>query len=153
VQEALAEAHRRLPEYLNSPGIAFYPWLRQLTWERLLQLHRRHIQAQARSVTREQSVLPRLPDESYVALANRLIGSATSPSGQVVREEIRQEVRAALERLPKGEREVLVFRYLEQLSTSETASVLGISAGAVKMRHLRALERLQVYLKGSDFKR
>ena len=36
-----------------------------------------------------------------------------------------------------------MLRYLEQLSTQETAAVLDITPGAVKVRHLRALERLR----------
>jgi DNA-directed RNA polymerase specialized sigma24 family protein len=38
---------------------------------------------------------------------------------------------------------VLVMRVLEDLTTGETAAVLGISEAAVRMRQLRALERLQ----------
>ena len=34
------------------------------------------------------------------------------------------------------------MRVLEDLTTSETAAVLGISEAAVRMRQLRALERL-----------
>lgn len=150
VQDTLAEAHRRLAEYLKRPKMAFYPWLRQLAWERLLQLHRWHIQAQARSVTREQHGRLALPDESVVELANCLVASATSPSGHAMKEEVREQVRAALGQLPDHEREVLVLRYLEQLSTGETASVLGISEGAVKMRHLRAIERLGGQLHGLE---
>src|SRR5271166_4336869 len=43
VQEALADAARDLPEYLQSRPMAFYPWLRQLAWDHLLRLHRHHI--------------------------------------------------------------------------------------------------------------
>jgi len=150
VQDAFAEAHRRLSEYLQQPSVAFYTWLRKIAWERMIQLHRRHIRAQARSVTRERPGFARWPDESFVELANRLIGSGTSPSVQVVKNELREGIRLALERLPPVDREVLVLRYLEQLSTAETASVLGISEGAVKMRHLRALERLQIHLEGPE---
>ena len=60
-------------------------------------------------------------------------------------------MRAALAGLGERDREVLVLRYLEQLSTRDVAAVLGISEGAVKVRHLRALERLRRLL-GDDFR-
>jgi RNA polymerase sigma-70 factor (ECF subfamily) len=66
-----------------------------------------------------------------------------------VREELRHRVREALGRLPERDREVLVLRYLEQLSTAEVAAVLEITEGAVKVRHLRALARLRGLL-GDD---
>jgi RNA polymerase sigma-70 factor (ECF subfamily) len=39
--------------------------------------------------------------------------------------------------------EVLVLRYLEMLTNAEIAEVLGITEGAVKVRHYRALERFR----------
>lgn len=146
VQDALVEAHRRLPDYLRRPTMGFYPWLRQLAWERLIQLHRQHIQARARSVTREQRIELDLPDRSAVELANCLLDSGTSPSRRMIREELRERVQGALNKLAPRDREILTLRYLEQLSTRETADVLGLSEGAVKMRHLRALERIRALL-------
>jgi RNA polymerase sigma-70 factor (ECF subfamily) len=65
-----------------------------------------------------------------------------------VRDELRARVRAALARLGERERELLVMRYLEGLSLKEIAAALGISVGAAKMRHVRALEALQRLLAG-----
>src|SRR5262245_4406773 len=48
VQEVLAEADRKLPDYLRDRPLAFYPWLRQLAEDRLVELHRRHVQARQR---------------------------------------------------------------------------------------------------------
>jgi RNA polymerase sigma-70 factor, ECF subfamily len=48
--------------------------------------------------------------------------------------------------LPPRDREVLVLRHLEQLSTRDMAAILGISEGAVKVRHLRALRRFRQLL-------
>src|SRR5438876_308935 len=76
-------------------------------------------------------------------LAARRAASGTSPREHVLSQERRQRLQEALARLGERDREVLVLRYLEQLSTKETAAVLGISDGAVKLRHLRALERLR----------
>jgi RNA polymerase sigma-70 factor (ECF subfamily) len=147
VQEVLAEAARRMPDYLRDRPVPFYPWLRRLAWERLVKLHRRHLHARKRSVLREED-WP-LPDGSAAELAQRLLASASSPSRRMVRQELRERVRAALADLAARDREVLVLRYLEQLSTAETAAVLEISEGAVKVRHLRALERLRGLL-GDD---
>ena len=52
VQESLAEADRRLADYLRDRPLPFYPWLRQLALERLADLHRRHVRTQKRSVRR-----------------------------------------------------------------------------------------------------
>jgi RNA polymerase sigma-70 factor (ECF subfamily) len=112
-------------------------------------LHRRHIKARRRSVNREEPLAPVWPDESALRLAERLASGRSGPSGQLLRDELRERVQAALNQLGERDREVLVLRHLEQLSTRETAAVLGISEGAVKVRHLRALERLRDLL-GND---
>jgi RNA polymerase sigma-70 factor (ECF subfamily) len=143
VQEALADAARDLPNYLRKPTMAFYPWLRQLAWERLVRLHRDHIDTRRRSVNRERATLPPLPDQSAIDLARRLVSSGTSPSGFAIREELQERVRATLRRMAPRDSEVLVLRYLEMLTNAEIAEVLGITEGAVKVRHFRALERFR----------
>ena len=71
VQETLVEASRKLPEYLRDEPLPFYPWLRQIAWERLVDLHRRHVQAQKRAVGRQ--VWPHvLPDRSRIDSGNHL---------------------------------------------------------------------------------
>jgi RNA polymerase sigma-70 factor (ECF subfamily) len=122
--------------------LPIYPWLRQLAIERLNKAHRRHLGAKARAVGREDPNWA-IPDESVVQLAERLIAADTGPMQRLVREEIRRQVRQALGKLAFDDRQVLVMRVLEDLSTAETAAVLGISEAAVRMRQLRAVERLQ----------
>src|SRR4051794_23531047 len=146
VQEALADAGQRLDEYLRDRPTAFYPWLRQFAWERLVDLHRRHVQAQRRSVAREEARDVGLPDESASALVERLVGSGTSPSRRLIRAELRERVQSGLASLGPRDREVLVLRHLEGLSTAEVAAVLGLSSGAVMTRHTRALVRLRALL-------
>jgi RNA polymerase sigma-70 factor (ECF subfamily) len=143
VQEALAEADRRLGEYLRQPPLPFYPWLRQIAVDRLLDLRRRHLRAHKRSVAREEPGVLALPDESAAELAARLIDLGSSPSRHLLREELRQRVRAAVGRLSADDREVLVLRHLEQMPVQEVAAVLGAGEGAVRMRLVRALARLR----------
>jgi RNA polymerase sigma-70 factor (ECF subfamily) len=76
-------------------------------------------------------------------LASRLVLSGSSPSQRVQREEQRLRVRQALLALNERDREVLVLRYLEQMAMGEIAALLGITEGAAKVRHLRALERIR----------
>jgi RNA polymerase sigma-70 factor (ECF subfamily) len=143
VQEVLAEAAQKLSGYLRDRPLPFYPWLRQIAWDRLVQVHRQHIQAQKRSVVREEPGVLHLSDESAAELASRLVDLASSPSAHALRQELRDRVQTALGQLRPRDHEVLVLRHLEQLSTAETAAVLGIAEGAVKTRHLRALQRLR----------
>jgi len=146
VQEAMADAGRKLDGYLRVRPLPFYPWLRQLAWERLVKLHRRHT-ADKRDVAREAP--PELPEESALDLAERLASPGTGPEQRVLRDELRLRVREALNRLSPADRELLVLRHAEQLSTKDSAAVLGITEAAVKSRHLRALERLRSALGGN----
>jgi RNA polymerase sigma-70 factor (ECF subfamily) len=143
VQEALTDASRHFHDYLRDRPLPFYPWLRRLAWERMIEAQRRHILADRRSVTRERSRCPFGENDSSAALADHLLASQTSPSGHLIREENRRRLLTTLAELSPRDREVLVLRYLEGLAPGEIAAVLGISAGAVMTRHTRALSRLR----------
>jgi RNA polymerase sigma-70 factor (ECF subfamily) len=142
VQDVLITATRNLSDYLRDPPMPFYPWLRKLAWERLIELQRIHLIAGKRSVAREDAGIPMLPDESAAVLAERLLSRDPTPSDAAIRAEMRQRVRLALDRLKPQDREILVLRYLEQLSPVEVAAVVGISEGAMRTRQTRALLRL-----------
>jgi RNA polymerase sigma-70 factor (ECF subfamily) len=145
VQEALAEAALHLDEFLRTRPLPYYAWLRQFAWERLAKLHRHHIRSKKRSVTREEAWSMPLPEDSVLRLA-RLVASGASPSQALIRNELRERLRAALDELAVHDREILVMRNLEQLSIAEIAEVLELTEGAVKVRHLRALRRLRAVL-------
>ena len=106
---------------------------------------RKHVYAGRRSQNREV-VLPDLSDESVAELATCLFDYSADPLKKLLRAEANARLIETLNQLAEQDREILVLRYLEQLSTAETAAVLKISQSAAKMRHLRALQRLRVLL-------
>ena len=55
-------------------------------------------------------------------------------------------VRAALAKLPRQQRAVLVLRYVEDLSVASVADLLGVSAGTVKSQAHRGLRALRASL-------
>jgi RNA polymerase sigma factor (sigma-70 family) len=57
-------------------------------------------------------------------------------------------VRAALERLPEGQRQVVVLKLLRGARFAEIGESLGVSEAAAKMRFVRALEALRAELEG-----
>jgi RNA polymerase sigma-70 factor (ECF subfamily) len=65
----------------------------------------------------------------------------------VVRRDEAEQVRAALARLPAGEREVVLLRYSAGLNSADVAVALGISHSAARQRLSRALRRLEIDLR------
>jgi RNA polymerase sigma-70 factor (ECF subfamily) len=149
LQETLAQADQKLSDFARRPPLPFYPWLRRLAWERLVQVHRQHIHVQMRSVNREAGPGPPLPDESALELAGRLAARGSSPSARLRHQELCARLNWALAQVTDADREVLVLRFLEDLSTKEIAAVLRVTEAVVKMRQLRALRRLRGLL-GDD---
>ena len=147
VQEAYLDFARRLPEFLSNRTVPFFLWLRGLTGQRLVDLHRRHLGAQMRAAGQEVSLYRgALPAASSVSLANQLLGRLTSPTQAAVRAEMQVRLQEALNAMDPLDREVLVLRHFEELSNGETADVLGIQKAAASKRYLRALVRLKEIL-------
>ena len=149
LQEAYLDYARRLPEYLSNPPGPFYLWLRFLTGQRLIDLHRQHLGAKMRDAGQEVSLYRgALPHASSVSLAAQLLGRLTSASQAAIRAETQIRVQEALNSMDPLDREVLTLRHFELLNNEETAQVLGIKKTAASNRYVRALKRLKDLLAG-----
>jgi RNA polymerase sigma-70 factor (ECF subfamily) len=148
LQEVYLEASQHLAEYLRQePALPFFLWLRGITGNKLLELHRHHLGTQMRDAGREVSLYRgTLPETTSAALAAQLLGHITRPSEAAIRVEVKIRLQEALNLMDRLDREVLALRHFEQLSPSETAQLLGIKQKAAGMRYLRALKRLKEIL-------
>lgn len=144
LQETCVEALQRYDEYLRNPSMPLFLWLRFLTGQKLLELHRRNLDVQARDVRREISLhRGPYPEATSAALAAQLVGQHTTPSQIVARAEIKVRLQEALNSMDELDREVLALRHFEQLTNSETARTLEIEESAASKRYVRALKRLK----------
>jgi RNA polymerase sigma-70 factor, ECF subfamily len=143
LQEAYIDALKRLPHYYHDPDVPFFLWLRWVTLQRLIAVHRQHLGAGIRDVTREIPLGRPEPPGASSARMDDFIGELTSPSHAAQRDETIEQVRQALERLDPIDREILALRHFEELSNREVAAVLGIQSAAATKRYVRALERLK----------
>ena len=149
LQEAFIDFARRFPQYAATGGMPFYLWLRQLTGQKLIDLHRHHLGAKMRDAAQEVSLYRgALPQASSVSLAAQLLGKLTSASRAAIRAETQLRVQEALNSMEALDREVLTLRHFEMLTNEETAQVLGIKKTAASNRYIRALKRLKELLVG-----
>lgn len=147
LQEAYLDAATRIEHYLNDPATTFFIWLRTVTGQTLIDVHRRHLGAQKRDVRREVKQKRRVFSASTsFQIADVLLGDLTSPSQAALKEELAKQLHEALESMNEIDREILVLRHFEELSNLEASEVLEIEPKTASMRYFRALTRLRSIL-------
>lgn len=147
LQEAYLDLARRAADYLAHPALPFFLWLRLLTGQRLLAIHRQHLGAKMRSVGQEVALRnDAMPQATSASLAAQLLGKLTTPSQAAMRAEMQLRLQDALNSMDAIDREVLVLRHFEELSNDETAEVLDLHKAAASNRYVRALKRLRSIL-------
>jgi RNA polymerase sigma-70 factor (ECF subfamily) len=127
VQEALVKAYRQISRYRGESG--FRPWLLAIVANETRNLHRSR----------------RRRDGLVLRAAEREEPEPTSPdpADSVLTVERRQHLVDQMRSLDPRDREVLVCRFLLDLSEAETAVTLGLPKGTVKSRTSRALKKLR----------
>jgi RNA polymerase sigma-70 factor, ECF subfamily len=148
LQEAYITASVQLADYLQNPSLPFFLWLRLVTGQKMVALHRHHLGVHARDADREISLFRgALPEATSAALAAQLLGRDTRPSEAAIRAERRLRLQEALNNMDPLDREILALRHFEQLSNAEAAQVLDLRESTASKRYVRALERLKEILR------
>jgi RNA polymerase sigma factor (sigma-70 family) len=130
-QEGFVKAWRALGRFRT--GERLEPWL--------LQIVANEAKNRRRSATRRARLALRAVEEFSG-------DAAPSPEDDLVHRERRARLLEAIDGLPEHQRDVVVCRYLLELSEHETAEVLDLRHGTVKSRLSRALARLEQALEG-----
>lgn len=130
VQDALVALHRR--------------WDHLQDKEQAVGYLRRSVVNASRSVLRHRSVerdylIKAGPDAERESVAPSAEHSALGSLGN-------QAMLAALQHLPRRQREVLILRYYSDLSEAQIADTLGIAPGSVKAHAHRGLSALRSHL-------
>jgi RNA polymerase sigma-70 factor (ECF subfamily) len=137
VQETFMDVLRALPNYRVEGPARFETWLYRVTVNR------------CRSRMRRKT----LPSADWDEIEERLERIPAThpnydPEGVALHRERAVALWQAVDRLPEGQRVVVLLRYQQGLSYGEIAQTLGISDGTVKSRlyhaHRRLKEQLQL---------
>ena len=152
LQEAYLAARKRLHHYLDDPSRSFFVWLRLVTMQTMVDVHRRHLGARMRTAGLEVSATGS-PQAATATLSRKFVGDLTSPSQAAIRSEMRTRLEEALDGMAAIDREILTMRHFEELSNNEVAEILGLTKSATSNRYVRALTRLRGIMSGlSDFR-
>ena len=149
LHRANLDVARRFPEFAASPTASFYLWLRALTGQRLIDLHREHLSERMGDAIGEVSLYRgALPQASSASLAQQMLAGLSSPVQGAVRAEMQLQLQEALNSMDPIDREVVVLRHFEELNGVEAAQVLGTDPSAAGKRYIRAIRRLKAILDG-----
>jgi RNA polymerase sigma-70 factor, ECF subfamily len=142
LQETFLDIQNKVDEFA-SRGMPAFLWMRLITAERLLQLHRHHLGAPMRDAGQEVSLhRGGTPAATTHSLAKLLLGRLTGPTQAAIRAERQLRLQEALNGMDPVDREILALRHFEELSNSESAAVLDLTKQAASNRYMRALTRL-----------
>ncbi len=98
----------------------------------------------SRAIDRLRAINSR--DRTVIRAAEEPNKDFSDPSDDAIRLEQKARILGALERVPEGERQVLLLAYFDGLSQTEIAARTGAPLGTVKTRTRAGLRKLQTYL-------
>lgn len=139
VQLSFLEAHRDISQFRGETFGEFAAWLRTLLQRNALEAAERHLDAQRRSLKREQSST----ESGHARTMDGLPGEQSSPSRRAMRGEDAVMLAMALDQLPADQAEAIRLRHLEGWSLKAMAERLERSETAVAGLIKRGLHRLR----------
>jgi len=150
LQEAYLNAARRCTHVEGNTEQSLFVWLRLVVNQTLVEVRRRHLDAEMRDAGREVALQRQAsPGEPAFSPTHYLLANIASPPRALQQIELAEHLRAALGQMDAVDREVLELRHFEELANQEVAEVLGIQQKAASIRYFRALRRLKALLEAT----
>ncbi len=137
-QNTFVQVWVKIDQY--QPGRAARPWLYAIATNQAIDALRRRAR---RKDTRADTGADGDPADGRVRTLSDLLPDPTlGPGERAEQTEERAQVRAAVDRLPEGLRQVVILAYFQNLKYQEVADALDIPLGTVKSRLHAALHKL-----------
>lgn len=144
LQEAFIDMSKKIANFKKQEEIPLYIWMRMIAGERLLRVHRCHLDAKKRDLRRELSAaFNSVPETPSLTLVSMLAGFFTSVGHQAIRREMRSKLRETLDQMDEMDREIIVLRHFEEMCNNEIACLLQLTKSAASNRYLRAIKKLK----------
>lgn len=86
-----------------------------------------------------------IPLDDYLR-TDSLVESEDGPSEHLEKEELKETLAAAIERLPEKERKVVALYYYEELTLKEISLLMNLSEARISQLHTKAVFRMRGYL-------
>lgn len=139
VQDAFLCAFRSIGNFQACAGLG--TWLHRIVINAALMKLRT---ARRKPETSIEQLLPVFDETGHHVVPIHGWGGCAEQA--LLQSEALARVRALIDRLPENYRTVLLLREVEELSTEETAAVLGVTTTAVKLRLHRARQALRTMI-------
>jgi RNA polymerase sigma factor (sigma-70 family) len=142
ISSLIKDNYRKLKTYQGRNNASLASWLRQVTINFCLTYFRQEKPAM---------VSIDAPNEAGLALSEIIPYRSLSAAEQLLQKEIKENLTDCIERLDLEDKFILELTLKWELSLEELKDLLGISRGAMDMRHSRMIQRLRDCFKKKGF--
>src|ERR671924_1654464 len=145
VQDAFVKAYSHLASFREE--LPFEVWFTRILINGCLD----RIKARTRR-ERWMVQMPEFPNQAQ-GYADRIAGSGPSPEAQLLARERRQQLAAALAKLPERQRSVFMLSHYEGCTSREVSAITGLNESTVRVHLFRAIRKLRGLLASGEVNR
>lgn len=143
LHEVFLAAWRTIGKYKEQENVPFTSWLYQIARNKIIDYYRQV----KRNISLDEILKENALPTEFVSAAHHTIVNALNATYEM------QAIMNALGRLNDNQQNILILRYIEDLSPEEIGSVLKKTPGAVRLIQHRALKKLKTVIEQNNEQR